>query len=155
MVQVLLAGVPFTDILDAAVVESVLTAGRRVQVHQHVQAELRGPAQGTVQDLDAALDEGVRVGAVAGVIRIRRTENPVAHGNAHGVDARLGQPGEILTCDESFPVGPQTRRGVAAKRCAPGGLIGCRESGKKARRHPLLQQEPSAEVHPAKMGKWC
>ena len=76
--QVLLAGVPLADVQDAAVVEAVLAAGRRVQVEHDAQAELGRPVERPVEHLDAALDEGVRIAAVLRVVRIGRAEDPVA-----------------------------------------------------------------------------
>ncbi|MCY1429421.1 hypothetical protein D9M71_453370 [compost metagenome] len=149
VLAVLHLGVPFADILDPAVIETVLAAGRRVQVQDDPQLELVRPGERPVEYLDPALDEGVGVVAIAAVVRVVRAEDPVAERNAHGVDAVLVQPGEILAGDEAVPVLPEPFRGTCAQLGAPGGFIGGPQALEQARGHPFLQHQPAAEIHSA------
>ncbi|MNC23871.1 hypothetical protein D3C75_719080 [compost metagenome] len=149
--QIFRTGVPLADILDPAVVEAVLAAGRGVQVEYHAQAELLCPVHGAVEHRDAAHHEGMAAGAIARVIGVVGAEDPVPQRNAHGVQAVLGQPGEIVAGDESVPVAVQFFASRFAQLGAPGGFIGGGQPLEQAGHHPLLQYQPAAQVDPAQL----
>ena len=148
-IHVLGTRVPLADILDAAVVEAVLAAGRGVQIDHHPQPGLLRPAKRAIEHLDAALDEGMRRAAVTRVPGIGRAENPVTDGDTHGVDAAFGEPEEILARDPVVPVRTQPCGRCAAQFGTPGGFIGSRKAGEHAGRHPLLEHQPATQVHAA------
>jgi|GEM_PF-6913090 len=154
MRQIFFACVPFADILDAAVVKTVLAAGSRMEIDDNGNAERLCPFESAVQNIDAAFDKRMRVWAVFAVIRIWRAENPVPDRNANGIDANAGKPGEIRAGDEMFPVVAKPHRCIPAKLRTPGGLIRCRKPIEQARRHPFFQQQPAAQIDAAEMGGW-
>ena len=142
-------GVPFADILDPAVIETVLAAGGGVQVEDNFQLQLFGPGEGAVEHRQAAFDEGVAVLAVAAVVRIVGAEDPMADWDAHGVDAVLMQPDKILAGDERVPVLLQALRGGGAQFGAPGGFIGGLQALEHTGGHPFLQHQPATKVDAA------
>ena len=153
VLQVFRPSVPLADILDAAVVETVLATRRRMQVQHHLQAELLRPGHGIVEHGNAAFDKGMASLAIAGVIGVVGAENPVSQRDAHGVDAAPGQPGKILAGDPALPVRPQALGGGGAQLGAPGGLVGRRQALEQAGHHPFLQYQPAAQIDPTQLDR--
>jgi hypothetical protein len=155
MREIFRARVPFTDILDAAVVEAVLAPGRGVQVEQHAQPELGCPVEHAVHDVDAPFDERMASHAVLRMVGIWRPQDPMPDRQAHGVDADRSKPRDVLARDEAVPMGPQPGRSLASQLGAPCGLVGCLEPVEQARRHPLLEHQPAAEIDAAQADRGC
>ncbi|MDT4824294.1 hypothetical protein FQZ97_575400 [compost metagenome] len=149
VLAILRLGVPFADILDPAVIEAVLAAGGGVQVQDDPQLAFVRPGERPVEYLDSPLDERVGVVAVAAVVGVIRAEDPVAEWNAHGIDAPLVQPDEVIARDEAVPVLPEPLRGTRAHLGAPGGLIRGLQPIEQAGGHPFFQNQPAAQVHSA------
>ena len=150
MADVGLVRVPLAHAEDAAVVKAVLAARGGVQVEHHPQPELGGPREHLVDDGQPADHEGVAGRAVAAVVGVVRAEQPVAHRQAHRVDAGAGQPGEVVAGDEGLPVVMQPPGGlIKAQFGAVRGLVRGGQAREQARGDPFFEQQPAAEVDAA------
>ncbi len=140
-VDVLLAGVPAERSLPAAVVPAVLAAGGSVQVQQDADAVPAGRAEGPVDRVERGKEGRVLLG------------DPVADGQADGVDPVRRQPLEILGGDPCLAVPLQAIGGPGlSERLAERVLVLGLHAGIDRRRDPFLERQPAAEVDPAPPG---
>ena len=150
VLDVLLVGMPLANTQDAAVVETVLAARRGMEIKNHPQAELPGPLENLVDDLQAPDHKGIALLVVAAVIGIVLAEQPVADRQAHGVDAGTFQPGKVVAGDEGVPVVVQAPRRLGlAQLDAVGGLVGGLQPLEQTGGDPFLQHQPAAEIDAA------
>mmetsp|Transcript_51802 Transcript_51802/g.150453 ORF Transcript_51802/g.150453 Transcript_51802/m.150453 type:complete len:532 (-) Transcript_51802:1059-2654(-) len=119
-----------------------LRPGQRVEVQHAAHAAHGEPAQQPREVALAAIDKAVR-----GVV----VHKPIAQGNPNVRDAELLQPVQVLLGDEAVPVLLHQPHGtrvlwptVLLDQCP---LIRHTLVGHHRGPHPLLQEEPAAEVH--------
>jgi len=79
--------------------------------------------------------------------RLHITEHEVRHRDARHRDAESGQVGEVAFGDEGVAVGPESLQlDLLTELLAQAGLVLRGRALEQVRTHPLLQDQPIAEV---------
>ena len=122
---------------EAAVIESILRAGHRVQVDKNLETGTLGPVERPVQILDAARMTG------------HIPEDKIRHRNTHQIAAMCGNVPKISFSDIRVAMPRQQSLQLSRLRSPmQPDLVRLAAGGKNPRLHPPLQHQPIAEVHP-------